>query len=144
MIGPAGVRADRFGISTSRWGPYVPAGLFLVGGAVWFGKRRYRLSGTSTALGTFFKLFPARAFAHWLIRFAEISAVVMVPFLAPAPSNTLWSFRFNSLRQHKDSLGEVLTRIFVMMVVWAIGEPQRLEAVGAGALADGMPTLSRA
>ncbi len=31
---------------------------FLVGGVVWFGEQRYRLSGASTALGTFFKLFP--------------------------------------------------------------------------------------
>ena len=31
---------------------------FLVGGVVWFGERRYRLSGTATSVGTFFKLFP--------------------------------------------------------------------------------------
>ena len=31
---------------------------FLVGGVVWFGERRYRLSGAATAAGTFFKLFP--------------------------------------------------------------------------------------
>jgi hypothetical protein len=31
---------------------------FLVGGVVWFGERRYRLSGAATAVGTFFKLFP--------------------------------------------------------------------------------------
>ena len=31
---------------------------FLVGGVVWFGERRYRLSGASTAAGSCFKLFP--------------------------------------------------------------------------------------
>ena len=32
--------------------------VFLVAGVVWFGERRYRLSGASTAAGTCFKLFP--------------------------------------------------------------------------------------
>jgi hypothetical protein len=32
--------------------------VFLVGGVVWFGEHRYGLSGASTAVGTFFKLFP--------------------------------------------------------------------------------------
>lgn len=35
--------------------------LFMVGAVVWFGERRYGLSGASTALGTLFKLFPVVA-----------------------------------------------------------------------------------
>ncbi len=35
--------------------------LFMVGAVVWFGERRYRLSGVSTAIGTLFKLFPVVA-----------------------------------------------------------------------------------
>jgi hypothetical protein len=116
--------------------------MFLVGGVVWFGEHRYRLSGVSTAVGTCFKLFPVvvapmavsalgarwwrslrtanrsygdrpvadgadppggAALARWLIPFAVVSAVVAVPFLALAPSNTLWFIRFNSLRPQKDS-----------------------------------------
>jgi hypothetical protein len=135
--------------------------VFLVGGVVFFGERRYRLSGGSTAVGTCFKLFPvvvapmalaalggrwwrslgsggrldppvpgpepgddqpeggdpsppSRALAHWLIPFAVVTAVVMVPFLALASSNTLWFFRFNSLRSQKDSVWE--------LVGWVLGQ----------------------
>jgi len=35
--------------------------VFMVGAVVWFGERRYRLSGVATALGTLFKLFPVVA-----------------------------------------------------------------------------------
>ncbi len=123
--------------------------VFLVGGVVWFGERRYGLSGASTAAGTFFKLFPivvapmalsalgsrwwrstspgglpagggpdpgtnrdtpesgqGRDLARWLIPFAVISAVVAVPFLVLAPSNTLWFIRFNGIRPQKDSIWE--------------------------------------
>ncbi len=125
--------------------------LFLVAGVVWFEEQRYRLSGASIAVGTWFKLFPVVAapmalsalgsrwwrstsrwprpagggpephvaddgrrrrsgidLARWLIPFAVIVAVVAVPFLALASSNTLWFVRFNSLRTEKDSIWVML------------------------------------
>ncbi len=128
--------------------------LFLVGGVVWFGERRFGLSGASTAAGTFFKLFPVvlaplalsalasrwwrstgqpdrprddldaawppgmaaesspRAeLARWLVPFAVVSLVVMMPFLVLARSNTLWFFHFNDLRPQKDSIWEMLSKI---------------------------------
>ena len=117
--------------------------VFLVAGVVWFGEQRYRLSGAATAVGTFFKLFPVvvapmalaalgsrwwgsrggpgprqgRDLARWLIPFAVVSAVVAVPFLMLAPSNTVWFVRFNSLRPQKDSIWEVLVRFFGTTVV---------------------------
>jgi hypothetical protein len=54
---------------------------------------------------------PARALARWLIPFTVVIAVVMVPFLILAPSNTLWFVRFNSLRPQKDSLWELVGRV---------------------------------
>jgi hypothetical protein len=113
--------------------------VFLVGGVVWFGEQRFRLSGASTAVGTFFKLFPivvapmalsalgsrwwrstsrsgrpprppdpgpGRDLVRWLVPFTVISAVVAVPFLVLAPSNTLWFVRYNSIRPQKDSIWE--------------------------------------
>jgi len=126
--------------------------VFLVAGVVYFGERRYRLSGGSTAAGTCFKLFPVvvapmalaalggrwwhatdpratsigdgsgsgsgsdrtsppRALAHWLIPFAVLVAVVMVPLVVVARSNTLWFIRFNSLRSQKDSLWELVAKV---------------------------------
>ncbi len=129
----AGVNWDLIGVA------------FLVGGVVWFGERRYRWSGCSTAAGTCFKLFPvvvapmalaalggrwwrslgpradpnrpevespARALAHWLIPFTVVVSVVLVPFVIVAPTNTLWFIRFNSLRPQKDSLWELVGRVF--------------------------------
>ena len=111
--------------------------VFLVAGVVWFGEQRYRLSGAATAVGTFFKLFPVvvapMALAalgsrwwgpaggpgtrageglapRWLIPFAVVGAVVAVPFLVLAPSNTVWFVRFNSLRPQKDSIWEIVAR----------------------------------
>jgi hypothetical protein len=46
LVLDAGVNWDLIGV------------FFLIGGVVWFGERRYRLSGTATAVGTFVKLFP--------------------------------------------------------------------------------------
>ncbi len=122
--------------------------VFLVAGVVWFGERRYRLSGAATAAGTFYKLFPVvvapmalaalggtwwrstrpdgpgggddgprRALVQWLVPFAVVSAVIMVPFLALAPSNTLWFFRFNSIRSQKDSVWELAARVLGSSVV---------------------------
>ncbi len=171
--------------------------LFLVGGVVWFGEGRLRLSGASTAVGTFFKLFPVvvapvalaalgsrwwrslapagasrpthngsppdaalaaarSALVRWLVPFAAVSAAVMVPFLIAAPSNTLWFFRFNSLRPQKDSIWElgqntvglgvfsnhavnVATLVIVVAamayaarMVWRIPEPDQARAVALG------------
>ncbi len=54
---------------------------------------------------------PGRALARWLIPFTVVTAVVMVPFVILAPSNTLWFIRFNSLRPQKDSLWELVGRV---------------------------------
>lgn len=51
------------------------------------------------------------ALTRWLLPFAAISAVVMVPFLLTAPSNTLWFFRYNSARGEKDSLWGLLATV---------------------------------
>jgi hypothetical protein len=127
--------------------------LFLVGAVVWFGERRYRLSGAATAAGTFFKLFPvvvapmalaalgsrwwrspepdlagdrepgqggdppARALVRWLVPFTVVSAVVMVPLLVVAPSNTLWFFRFNTERAQKDSVWVLASKVLGTTVV---------------------------
>ena len=139
--------------------------VFLIAAVVWFGERRFALSGASAALGTWFKLFPVivapmalaalgarwwrssaaptlpagtgtphgsvalvgpvvrrpsarwRPFARWLIPFAALSAVIMVPFLLVARSNTLWFFRFNSERPEKDSLWGMLGKVVGTTVV---------------------------
>ena len=129
--------------------------LFLVGGVVWFGEGRYRLSGAATAAGTFFKLFPVvvapmalaalgsrwwrsldpdragdgdgdpapvgdppgPALVRWLVPFTVVGAVVMVPLLVVAPSNTLWFFRFNSQRLQKDSLWVLASKVLGTTVV---------------------------
>ena len=150
--------------------------LFLVGGVVWFGERRYRLSGAATAAGTFFKLFPVvvapmalaalgsrwwrsldraragegvpgpggdpapRALVRWLLPFTVVSALVMVPFLVVAPSNTLWFFRFNGQRLQKDSVwllaGKVLgTTVVGNQVVNALSLVMVAAALGYGAWA---------
>ncbi len=143
---------------------------FLVGGVVWFGERRLRLSAVSTAVGTLFKLFPVvvapmalsalgsqwwrslgqagsrggdqpaggerddtepvdaepvdtepedptrpsplAALTRWSVPFALVCTVVMVPFLVLARSNTLWFFRFNTQRPQKDSIWDLLGRVF--------------------------------
>ena len=54
---------------------------------------------------------PPRALAHWLIPFAVLVAVVMVPLVVVARSNTLWFIRFNSLRSQKDSLWELVAKV---------------------------------
>ncbi len=41
---------------------------------------------------------------RWAVPFVVVGAVVTVPFLILAPSNTLWFYRFNSLRPLKDSV----------------------------------------
>ncbi len=51
---------------------------------------------------------PSRDLASWLIPFAVVLAVVTVPFMVLAPSNTVWFYRFNSLRPQKDSLWGLL------------------------------------
>ena len=133
--------------------------VFLVAAVVWFGERRFALSGASAALGTWFKLFPVivapmavaalgarwwrssaapelptdtgtpdgsgavvgpspgRLVARWLIPFAALSAVITVPFLVVARSNTLWFFRFNSERPEKDSLWGMLGKVVGTTVV---------------------------
>jgi hypothetical protein len=60
---------------------------------------------------------PWVALARWLIPFVVVSAVVMVPFLLVARSNTLYFFRFNSERPDKDSVWVVLGRILGSSVV---------------------------
>jgi hypothetical protein len=144
-----------------------------VGGVVWFGERRYRLSGAATALGTCFKLFPVvvapmavsalgahwwrslapaagpgagadrtrgEALARWIIPFAAVSAVLAVPLLVLAPSNTLWFIRFNSLRPQKDSVWEVAQGVFGTSVMsnHAINTASLLVVVAATAYGAGM------
>ena len=41
---------------------------------------------------------------RWVVPFVVVSAVVTLPFLVLAPSNTLWFYRFNSVRPLKDSV----------------------------------------
>ena len=60
---------------------------------------------------------PARLLARWLIPFAAVSAVIMVPFLVVARSNTLWFFRYNSERPEKDSLWGMLGKVVGTTVV---------------------------
>ena len=122
---------------------------FLVAGVVYFGERRYGLSGGATALGRassssrwWWPRWPwppwgaggggaldprsrpedragpggdrsasSRALASWLIPFAVVVAVVMVPLVVLAPTNTLWFIRFNSLRSQKDSVWELAGRL---------------------------------
>ncbi len=54
---------------------------------------------------------PSAALARWLIPFTVVVAVVMVPLLVVAPSNTLWFIRFNSLRVQKDSVWGLAGRV---------------------------------
>lgn len=54
---------------------------------------------------------PGRDLARWLIPFTVVLAVVMVPLVVVAPSNTLWFIRFNSLRPQKDSLWELVGQV---------------------------------
>ena len=49
---------------------------------------------------------------RWLVAFVAVSAAVVGPFLALAPANTLWFFRFNSLRSQKDSLWGLGDQLF--------------------------------
>ncbi len=49
---------------------------------------------------------------RWLIAFVAVSVVVVGPFLVLAPANTLWFFRFNSLRSQKDSLWGLGDQLF--------------------------------
>ncbi len=112
--------------------------LFLVAAVVWFGEERVAPSGVATALGTWFKLFPVvvapaavaalgarmhrtlrtgthrgawRPLARWLVPFGVVSVVVMAPLLLVARTNTLWFFRFNSLRPQKDSLWGLVAKV---------------------------------
>ncbi len=48
--------------------------------------------------------------ARWLTPFAVVCAVVFLPFLVVAPSNTWWFVRFNDLRLQKDSVWGLLGR----------------------------------
>jgi hypothetical protein len=110
---------------------------FLVAAVVLFGERRQVLSGTAAAIGTLVKLFPvvvapvalaalgstwwraapgarhteASAWWKWAVPFAGVTAVVFLPFLGVASSNTLWFFRYNSIRPEKDSLWGMLGRV---------------------------------
>ncbi len=54
----------------------------------------------------------AAALAGWVLPFATVSLVVVVPFLVVNPQNTLWFFRYNSLRTEKDSVWGLLGRMF--------------------------------
>jgi hypothetical protein len=47
---------------------------------------------------------PGADLIGWLVPFAVVCVVVTVPFLIAAPSNTLWFYRFNSIRPLKDSV----------------------------------------
>jgi hypothetical protein len=60
---------------------------------------------------------PARALARWLVPFTVTSAVIMVPLLVVAPSNTLWFFRFNSQRSEKDSVWVLAGKVLGATVV---------------------------
>jgi hypothetical protein len=110
---------------------------FLVAAVVFFGERRHALSGVTAAIGTCVKLFPvvaapvalaalgsawwraagetrraaASAWWRWALAFAGVCAVVFVPFLLVAPSNTLYFVRFNSIRPEKDSLWGMLGKL---------------------------------
>jgi hypothetical protein len=110
---------------------------FLVAAVVLFGERRHALSGAAAGVGTLVKLFPvvvapialtalasrwwraapgdrraaASAGWRWALPFAGILAVVFVPFLAVASSNTLWFVRYNSIRPEKDSLWGMLAKV---------------------------------
>jgi hypothetical protein len=127
----AGINWDLIGIA------------FLVGGVVWFGERRYGLSGAATAAGSCFKLFPVviapmalsalgarwfhapaagrraagRALASWVVPAALVGAVVVVPLGVVATSNVVWFIRFNGLRPQKDSVWELVTRSLGSAVV---------------------------
>ena len=110
---------------------------FLVTSVVFFGERRHALSGVAAALGTCFKLFPvvvapvalaalgsawwresperrrvaSSAWWRWTIPFVGLCALVFVPFLLVAPSNTLYFVHFNSVRPEKDSLWGMLGKL---------------------------------
>lgn len=101
--------------------------LFLVMGMIWFGQGHHAPSGVATAAGTWFKLFPVVvapmalaalasqwwhggrtkghlvAVVRWLVPFVVVSLVIEGPFLLANSKNTLWFFRFNSMRFQKDS-----------------------------------------
>ena len=110
---------------------------FLVAAVVFFGERRDTLSGSAAAIGTFVKFFPVvvapialaalgssfwrartdgrRAAAarwwKWAVPFVGVSALVAVPFLLVARSNTLYFVRFNGTRPEKDSLWGMLGKV---------------------------------
>ncbi len=106
---------------------------FLVAAVVWFAESRFVRSGAAAGVGVCFKLFPvavapmalaalgsrqwrawsagaprddrpARDLTRWLVPFVTVCAVVLVPFLLVAPTNTWWFVKFNDLRPSKDSL----------------------------------------
>jgi hypothetical protein len=105
---------------------------FLVAAVVWFAEARYTRSGAAAGLGVCFKLFPvvvapmalaalgsrwwrstgdrpgagdaAADLRRWLVPFAAVCGVVLVPLLLVAPTNTWWFVRFNDIRPPKDSL----------------------------------------
>ncbi len=107
---------------------------FLVAAVVFFGERRQVLSGGAASIGTFVKLFPVvvapialaalgstwwraapgarraagTAWWKWTVPFVAIGAIVAVPFLVLAPSNTLYFVRFNGMRPEKDSMWGML------------------------------------
>ena len=107
---------------------------FLVASVVFFAERRHTPSGVAAAIGTCVKLFPvvvapialaalgsawwragagsrrapSSAWWRWAIPFAGVTALVFVPFLLVAASNTLYFVRFNGMRPEKDSLWGML------------------------------------
>jgi len=78
------------------------------------------------------------ALVRWLVPFTAVGVVVMVPLLVVAPSNTLWFFRYNTLRMQKDSVwvlaGKVLgTTVVSNQVVNAASLVAVAAALGYGA-----------
>ena len=53
---------------------------------------------------------PGSSLARWLTPFAVVCAVIFLPFLVIAPSNTWWFVRFNDIRLQKDSVWGLLGR----------------------------------